>query len=314
MRRILCVGETLIDFIAQTDVGDVGASEFFRRAAGGAVSNVAVGVARLGGDAAFAGAIGRDSFGTFLLRTLAHENVNVDATRLVDEITTLAFVARGADGQRDFVFARNPGADSALRPDDLDPTIASQARVVHFGGVLLASEPGRTTSLHAAELGRRAGALVSFDPNARPSLFSSALHMRETLRAACAAATLVKCSVEDLDAMGVQRDIPSLLFDGATEAVVVTDGPKQARWILKEGASGAAAPPRVKPVDTTGAGDAFMAALLARLLDKHELRLSAPALDDAARYACAAGAFACLSEGAIPSLPRAADVEAMLHD
>jgi fructokinase len=310
VKRIVCVGETLIDFIAQTEVADIAQTEFFRRAAGGAVSNVAVGVARLGGNAAFIGTIGRDAFGKFLLQTLAHENVDVDATRLVDAQTTLAFVARGPQGARDFEFVRNPGADSLLRAADLDVTLLEHAAIVHFGGVLLSVEPGASACLQAASVGRESGALVTFDPNVRPALFASADHMRTALKAASAQAHLVKCSAEDLAGMDLQQ---SDLLSGLTETVIVTDGAGECAWMTKGGASGACAPPKVKAVDTTGAGDAFMAAVLVRLADVHGLRVTPEAIADAVRYACAAGAFAVTKEGAIPSLPRARDVEAMLH-
>jgi len=312
MNRIACVGEALIDFVAQTQLADVGASEYFLRAAGGAVSNVAVGIARLGGRSTFAGAIARDPFGTFLLRTLARENVDVDATRLVDASTTLAFVARGPAGARDFFFVRNPGADSLLQPDDLDAAMLKNARVVHFGGVLMSSEPGRSASLRAAEIGRSAGALVSFDPNARGALFASADEMRDELRSACRRAALVKCSIDDLSTMGVDPDDPKPLFADGVEALVVTDGDGECRWFASDGALGKALPPQVEPIDTTGAGDAFMAALLVRMVEHHDARPTSQALDDCVRYACAAGALATLQEGAIPSMPHAADVETLL--
>ena len=310
MKRIVCVGETLIDFISQTAVADVAQSEFYRRAAGGAVSNVAVGIARLGGAAAFVGAIGRDAFGKFLLQTLAHENVNVDATRLVDAHTTLAFVAHGAHGERDFEFVRNPGADSLLKSADLDSSLIARARVVHFGGVLLSCEPGASASLQAASIGRTSGALVTFDPNVRPSLFASPDEMRTVLRSACAQAHVVKCSADDLKSMEMA---PPDLLAGETQAAIVTDGPRECIWLTKDGATGKHAPPHAKSIDTTGAGDAFMAALLVRLIDEHDLKLSPRAIEDAVRYASAAGALAVTKEGAIPSLPHAKDIEAMLE-
>lgn len=313
MKRIVCVGETLIDFLAQSEVADIGQSELFKRAAGGAVSNVAVGVARLGGDAAFVGAIGSDSFGRFLLQTLAHENVNVDATRFVPANTSLAFVARGPQGARDFEFVRSPGADSLLLADDLNAKLIERARVVHFGGVLLSAEPGASASMQAAMLGHKGGAIVSFDPNARPSLFASAEAMRAALRAACAQSHVVKCSLDDLRAMGLQRAAVGELLSGITSAVIVTDGAQPTHWYLKDGASGRRDPPSVKPVDTTGAGDAFMAALLVRLLDHHDAKITAESIDDAVRFANAAGALATMKEGAIPSLPRRSDVEALLR-
>lgn len=311
MSFVLCVGEALIDFVAQTRVSDVGASELFRRAAGGAVANVAVGIARLGGDVHFAGALSRDAFGRFLLRTLAHENVNVDDVRIVDAATTLAFVARGDQGARDFFFLRNPGADSQLSMADIYAHELAHARGLHFGGVLLSSDPARSTCLAAAASARRAGALVSFDPNARPQLFDSADEMKRWLIAGCASSDLVKLSEDDLADLGMQLPDARKLLNEITRAVIVSRGERGCVWMNANGESAEVQSPRVDVVDTTGAGDAMMAAILWRLGRRHGEQFSSDALADAARYGCAAGALACTREGAIPSLPTAAELESM---
>lgn len=310
MSFTLCVGEALVDLVAQSRLGDVGASELFRRAAGGAVANVAVGIARLGGEAHFSGALSRDAFGRFLLRTLEGEGVNVSGVRTVDAHTTLAFVARGEAGERDFVFVRNPGADSQLA--DVDESELARAHVLHFGGVLLSSEPARSTCFAAAASAARSGALVSFDPNARQTLFTSSHDMHQALRAGCAAAHLVKLSDEDLHALGLHvEDAPALLGE-MTRAVIVSLGARGCRWFASGGTTGDLAAPRVDVVDSTGAGDAMMAAILWRLGPSHAQDLTFATLADAARYGIAAGACACLREGAIPSLPTPAELDAML--
>jgi len=311
MSFVLCVGEALIDFVAQTRVNDVGASELFRRAAGGAVANVAVGIARLGGDVHFAGSLSRDAFGRFLVRTLAHENVNVDDVRIVDTPTTLAFVARGDRGARDFFFLRNPGADSQLSMTDIYAHELAHARGLHFGGVLLSSDPARSTCLAAAASARRAGALVSFDPNARPQLFETADEMRRWLIAGCAQSDLVKLSEDDLAGLGMRPADAGKLINDITRAVIVSRGERGCGWMNAAGESGEVESPRVNVVDTTGAGDAMMAAILWRLGQTHDARFSGDTLADAARYGCAAGAFACMREGAIPSLPTAAELETL---
>jgi fructokinase len=311
---VLCVGEALIDFVAQSPVADVGSSELFRRAAGGAVANVAVGIARLGSDAHFAGTISSDPFGHYLLRTLAHEGVNVDGVRTVREATTLAFVARGEHGERDFLFVRNPGADSCLDLADLadlDARQLSRARTLHFGGVLLSTEPARSACLGAASAALRAGALVSFDANVRANLWSSPDEMRRTSLAGCARATLVKLSEEDAQALGIDVSDATALLNETTRVVVLTRGAHGATTWLRGGETIQTAAPVVEPIDTTGAGDAATAGILWRLLHMNN-ELSATTLTDAVRFGCAAGALACLREGAIPSLPTAAAVEAML--
>jgi len=102
------------------------------------------------------------------------------------------------------------------------------------------------------------------------------------------------------------------LFSATTKAIVVTRAARGAGWYLSDGSHGEVAAPRIEPVDTTGAGDAASAAILWRLIWTHHSALTREALNDAVAYGCAAGSFACLREGAIPSLPSAAQVEAML--
>ena len=312
MSRTVCVGETFVDLLAETEIADVGASEYFRRAAGGAVSNVAIGIARLGGAVAFVGTVGRDPMGRFLVRTLAHENVNVDGVRVVDARTSVVLVSRGPQGRRDFFPLNSPGAESLLAVSDLDRDALAAAQCVHFGGVTLAAEPSRSACMAAAEIGSASG-MVSFDPNVRPRIFADHTEMRRVITRACEAAHLVKCSAEDLAALGREDCDPAALLRGATQAAVGTHGPEGCRWATADGSSGSAGAPRVDVVDTTGAGDAFMAGLLWRLCAAHRATISASAMSDAVRWATVAGALACTSVGAIPSLPRYEGLEAMLQ-
>ncbi len=311
MSFILCVGEALIDLVAQSHLADVGSSELFRRAAGGAVANVAVGIARLGGASHFAGTISSDAFGRYLVRTLAHEGVNVDGVRTVDDATTLAFVARGEHGERDFLFMRNPGADSRLDVADIDARQLSRARVLHFGGVLLSTEPARSACLGAASAALRAGALVSFDANVRTRLWRSPEEMRSVTLAGCARATLVKLSEDDARELWAGSTDASVLLSETTRVVILTCGERGATTWTRRGEKFDTAAPVVEAIDTTGAGDAATAGILFRLLHMND-PFAPAALEDAVRYGCAAGALACLREGAIPSLPTAAAVEALL--
>jgi fructokinase len=308
---VLCVGEALIDFVAQSAVPDVGASEFFRRAPGGAVANVSVGIARLGGSVRFVGSLSEDSFGRFLKRTLVREKVNIDGVRTVSAATTLAFVARGERGARDFFFVRTPGADSLVETADISEQTIASARVVHFGGVLLSTEPARSACFGAANTARQTGALVSFDPNVRQSLWESSAVMRRVLLAGANASTLVKLSEDDARALAIEPSAVSKLLNETTRAVILTRAERGAAFVTLGTGLQEVPAPDIDPVDTTGAGDAFMAALLWRL-ERYGYELTPAALADAVRYGCAAGAVACLTEGAIPSLPTVAALEAMM--
>lgn len=310
---IVCVGEALIDLFPQPPGASVRDAHSFTKAAGGAVLNVAVGIARLGGAAAFVGAVSTDAFGESLLDVMAHEGVDASGVIRRPNPTRLAFVEGDRAGDRTFSFAneRSP-ADKGLRPGQLPLEMIRGARALHAGGGTVAKAPIRAATLRACRVASEAGRFVSFDLNVRPSLFDRPAEMREQLLAGCAEATLVKCSLQDLDALrevGIEeRD----LLEGSPSALVVTLGERGCRWRLRDGSAGASQSPTVRIVDTTGAGDAFMAALLVAL-SGGDFALTATSLAGATAFACAAGAHACTLEGAIPSLPRRQQVDAVLH-
>src|SRR5437764_13192160 len=169
MASVICLGEALIDFVADVHGVSIEDCPGFRKAAGGAPANVAVGVARLGRTSAFAGKVGEDPFGRFLERTLAENGVDTSPMRFDAEARTgLAFVSLMEDGERDFVFYRHPSADMRLRPDELPQDLFDGARIFHFGSITLISEPSRSTTLEALRRARSAGCRISFDPNLRP--------------------------------------------------------------------------------------------------------------------------------------------------
>jgi sugar/nucleoside kinase (ribokinase family) len=219
--------------------------------------------------------------------------------------------ARGERGARDFFFVRNPGADSQLDVADIDGRAMSNAGVLHFGGVLLATEPARSACFAAAAAARRDGVLISFDPNVRTSLWESPHEMRRILRAACAASNLVKLSEDDAQSLDIGPSAVGELLNETTRAVIVTRAEHGAAFVTRQNSLREVSAPRVEPVDTTGAGDAFMAAVLWRLAF-HDRRLAYDVLLDSVRYGCAAGAVATLTEGAIPSLPTLPQLESMM--
>jgi fructokinase len=309
--RIVCVGEALVDLFPQPPGASVREAHSFTKAAGGAVLNVAVGIARLGGAAAFVGAVSTDAFGQFLLGAMASENVDASGVVRSANPTRLAFVEGDRAGDRTFSFANERrAADKQLRPSQLPIGMIRAARALHAGGGTVAKAPIRAATLRAAGVARAAGRFVSFDVNVRPSLFARPEEMRRHLLAGCAQASLVKCSLQDLDALrevGVdERDLLEL----SPSALVVTLGQHGCRWRLRDGSTGTSPSPVVRVVDTTGAGDAFMAALLVALSDA-EFALTAASLAEATAFASAAGAHACTIEGAIPSLPRRRQVDAV---
>jgi fructokinase len=301
---IVCVGEALVDLFPQPPGSSVREAQSFTKAAGGAVLNVAVGIARLGGAAAFVGTVSTDAFGRFLLDVMRAEGVDASGVVRSPNPTRLAFVEGDRVGDRTFSFANERhAADRGLRPGQLPLAMIRGARGLHTGGGTLSKPPIRAATLRACRVAREAGRFVSFDLNVRPSLFQGPKTMRDYLLAGCADATLVKCSLQDLNALREVGFEERDLLELSTSAVVVTLGERGCRWRLRDGSAGACASPAVDVVDTTGAGDAFMAALLVAL-EGVGFALTPASLDEASRIACTAGANACTTEGAVPSLGR----------
>jgi len=314
MPLIVTLGEALIDFVA--DVAGVTLAECpgFRKAPGGAPANVAVGVARLGGEAAFVGKVGDDPFGRFLVATLAAAGVDTRGIRYDSEARTgLAFVSLTATGERDFVFYRHPSADMRLRPEELPATLIDSCAVCHFGSISLIAEPCRSAHLAAAERARVAGARITYDPNLRPPLWPSLAHARSAILDFLPQAHWVKVSEEEAEFLLGPGSPPAwaeALLARGPELVCITLGASGC-YLATPHASASVPGFAVDVVDTTGAGDAFVAALLVQGATEAPLD-DAEWLTAAGRFACAAGALTCTRKGAIPALPRRDEVVALL--
>ncbi len=318
MIDVLTIGEILMDLVAtQTDVTLFDAPAF-QPNPGGAPANVAVGVARLGRTAAFIGKVGADEFGAGLRALLEREGV---VTRGLftdpDAMTTLAFVALSASGDPHFAFA--PGAHTHLTAADLPLDLIRDARMVYAGSVSLANEPVGAATLAALALARQAGAFIAYDVNWRPTLYrhlplTTALDIvRQPLRHA----NLVKLNAGELRLLTGSEDIPAGLDHlrawTDAELIVVTLGERgSAAWFANQLIE-VPAPPVERVVDATGAGDAFLAALLVALSDNPR-DLDAHGVRAALRRAGVAGAITVTRHGAIPALPTAANLDAMLRE
>jgi len=318
---VICLGELLIDFVSMDRDVSLAGSSGFKKAPGGAPANVAAGAARLGLKAGFIGKVGNDPFGDYLRSVL--DEIDVDTEFLVadpDARTTLSFVAQKSDGVRDCMFYRNPGADMQLRPEELDAAYFEGASFFHFGSISLGCEPVKSATLKAIDLAKGKGLLVSYDPNLRPTLWPDMDTARREILAGFPHADFVKISEEEYgDILGV--DTPEACAEAilamGPKLVVVTLGPRGC--FFSDGSNTGYLPTfdDVTVVETTGAGDAFVAAtlsgIISRLKDKDPDALRA---DDAFRriliFANAAGSLATTKLGAIPSLPTTGDVLAFL--
>lgn len=317
MPKALCIGELLIDFVSTTPDVTLAAAPGFVKAPGGAPANVAVGLAKLGIDAGFIGKVGEDAFGDFLRETLAQHRVNTDSL-IADATarTTLAFVATRSDGMKDITFYRHPGADIRLSPDELDTDAIQSAALFHYGSVSLSHSPSREATLEAIKAAKTGGALLSYDANLRLMLWDDADDAKRWIWEVMPYADVVKISEEEWEfimgdvsfATGAKR----ILEQQGASLVVVTLGEKGC-YYTNGSAEGAVDGFAAKVVDTLGAGDAFVAAMLSQLLQHENLHsLDTSQLKAIMRYANAAGALATQKVGVIPALPTAAEIEAFL--
>ena len=317
-RPILCFGEALIDFHAEgTDAN--GFPRAFVPFAGGAPANVAVAVARLGGNARFAGMLSHDPFGDFLLDSLRRAGVEVQDVARTDEANTaLAFVSLDARGERSFNFYRPPSADLLFRPEHFRADAFADLAVFHVCSNSMTDPALAETTREGMRRAQAAGALVSFDLNLRPALWPRASNPRPSVWPALHLADVVKLCAEEYAWLAEDGALLERLWQGRTRLLVVTDGPRPLRWFRPD-AHGELPCPQVEAVDTTAAGDAFVGGLLCKLaaLDgagAFEALLRDPAaLHDMLAFAAACGALTVTRQGSFTAMPSAREVTAFLE-
>jgi fructokinase len=323
MRDVVCFGEALIDFHPQSQ-GTDGAPPAFVPFAGGAPANVAVAVARLGGPARFVGMLGKDMFGDFLLESLRQAGVATDDVMRTDEANTaLAFVALDANGERSFSFYRPPAADLLFRPEHFRSDCFAQAAIWHVCSNSLTEEDIADSTLEGMKRARAAGALVSFDMNLRPALWSRHVEPRPRLWAALLAADVIKLSAEEFafihEAGKAEAETLDRIWQGQARLLIVTDGAAPLRWFTRDDAGSLPGWP-VITVDSTAAGDAFVGGLLSQLAaadinaaNLSELVHDTPRLLDLLRFASACGAITVTRKGSFTAIPDVAEVRAFME-
>jgi fructokinase len=307
MFDIVALGELLIDF---TPAGRTAAGQpLYEQNPGGAPPNVLAAVSKLGREGAFIGMVGRDPFGYFLRDTLVKNNLDVTGLRYSDTVgTTLAFVHLQPDGERSFNFYRKPGADLMLRPEDVDYELIKQAKIFHFGSLSMTGEPARSATLAAVGCAKSNGVTVSYDPNYRPSLWKSSREAQAMIRAGLPFADILKVSQEELELITGSADLGegAAFFREQGIAVVMITLGAEGCFYCYPGGTGRLPAYRVKAVDTTGAGDAFLGGVLywlSRLTLAEIATLSRADFETIIDFAGATGALTTTKTGAIPALP-----------
>ncbi|MGR5158262.1 aminoimidazole riboside kinase [Vibrio owensii] len=296
MSKIWVTGDAVVDLIPDTD-------STYLKCPGGAPANVAVAISRLGGNSAFFGRVGQDPLGRFMKATLAQEQVNTDYM-LLDEAqrTSTVIVDLDDSGERSFTFMVKPSADQFLIPADIPAFV--QGEWLHVCSIALANEPSRSSTLKAMQDIKAAGGFVSFDPNLREEVWANPEELKPVVRQAIELADVVKFSDDELlfltDTDSLEAGLEAIkAFDNTL--VLITQGAKGA-LVVFEGEQELIAGQAVKPIDTTGAGDAFVGGLLARLAQQNEWA-NKEAIHSAVNWANGCGALATTQKGAMTALP-----------
>ena len=321
---VVCLGELLVDLIGQ-ETGSLADVQTFRKHPGGSAANVAVGVSRLGLSPGIVTRLGTDPFGDYLIETMNQYGVDTSLVRRdKDRRTTLAFVSLDSARVPDYVFYRHPSACMYLTRKDIDFRYVAQARLMYTSSISLVNRPIRDATYSACRAARRQAVIVGFDVNLRTDLWRSLHEARRVMKAFLRLVDILKIDHHELDFLypGLKqsdqleqlfREYPRVRIIAVTlgaDGVVLLNGPQLAVTVpaLPVNAS--------RIIDTTGAGDAFMAALLTGICRKRikqsELRFDAEELREIGRFANTSAALVIQRHGAIPAMPTQADVEALL--
>ena len=310
-KKIIAIGEALIDFIPESAGSAIKDVNAFLPAVGGAPANVCGAFTKLGGKSEMITQLGMDGFGDKILDAFKEAGIGSSYVKRTDTAnTSLAFVALKEDGNREFSFYRNPGADMLFRAKDVQKEWFQDAYALHFCSVSLGDFPMKEAHCIAIQYALENDAIISFDPNLRPALWKGSAEMIATVKEFIPLADIVKISDEELEAITGETSIEAALenlFTDRVKLVIYTEGSAGARAFTKK-ASAVAECMKVKAVDTTGAGDGFIGAFLWCL---HRDGVTAETIeelngDKLEEYLKFANAFCGISvqkKGAIPSYP-----------
>lgn len=302
---VIALGELLIDFTmnGQSEQGN----NMFEACPGGAPCNVLALLNKMGKKTAFIGKVGKDQFGALLRDTITE--AGIDASNLmVDENvnTTLAFVHTFPDGDREFSFYRNPGADMMLTADEVNPEVVKDTKVFHFGTLSMTHEGVCEATKKAVETAKANGCLVSFDPNLRPPLWSSLDLAKEQMEYGFGKCDILKISDNEIQFVSGKEDydegIAYLQETYNIPLILLTMGKDGSRAYYK-GMRVERPGFSVKAIETTGAGDTFCGSSLNYLVDHDFENLTEEQLGEMLTFANAAAALVTTKKGAIKAMP-----------
>ena len=314
MRRfdVIALGELLIDFAPHST--NEGGYPVLSANPGGAPGNFLAALAKYGCNVAMIGKVGGDMFGRLLKQTLTDAGIDAGLVAVdPDHFTTMAFVSLSPDGNRDFSFARKPGADTCLIPEEVDEETIAGSRVFHFGTLSLTDEPAASATRRALELAKKHGLLISHDPNLRKPLWKSEASAKAAIEWSLSKSDIVKISDEEIRYMwdlDPQQGTEKLLNEYGVSLVYATLGPKGCYAATRNVRVTVPSLTGIHVTDTTGAGDIFGGSAMSRLLklNKHPSELTEDELTRIVSFACTAAGLSTQKHGGITSVPALEEV------
>lgn len=312
---VTALGELLIDFpmYGQSDQGN----NLFEACPGGAPCNVLALLNKMGKKTAFIGKVGQDQFGSLLKETIME--AGIDASNLVmdkEVNTTLAFVHTFPDGDREFSFYRNPGADMMLRPEEVNTDLIAQTKIFHFGTLSMTHDTVREATKKALRAAKENGCLISFDPNLRPPLWSSLDLAKEQMEYGFTQCDILKISDNEIQFVSGKEDydegIAYLQERYHIPLILLTMGRDGSRAYYK-GMRVERPGFTVKAIETTGAGDTFCGSSLTYILEHDFHNLTEEQLGEMLTFANGAAALVTTKKGAIKAMPEREEVLSLIR-
>lgn len=312
---VVALGELLIDFTQNGKSAQGNA--LFEANPGGAPCNVLAMLNNLGRKTSFIGKVGNDQFGLMLKATLEELGIGTENLMLDDEVhTTLALVHTFKDGDRDFSFYRNPGADMMLRADEVQEKLIEEAKIFHFGTLSMTHERVREATKKALEIAKKSGAMISFDPNLREPLWESLELAKEQVRYGLTYTDILKISDNEIQWLTGEEDytagVKKIREIKEIPLILVSMGKDGSRAYYKEQMVEVKSFPQENTIETTGAGDTFCANVLNYVLEHGIDNLSKQQLVEMLTFANAAASMITTKKGALKVMPKKDEIELFL--
>ena len=317
MYDVAALGELLIDFTCLST--DADGYPTMAAHPGGAPANYLAALTKFGAKTAMIGKVGSDAFVRLLIKTLKGTGIDTRGMLVSDDVfTTLAFVTLDDSGDREFSFARKPGADTQLRFDEIDLSVIDASKVLHFGTLSMTNEPARDATYKAVEYAAGHGKLISFDPNLRKPLWDDLDEAKRQMLWGLRHADIVKISDEETEflfSLAPEEAAKHIIDSFGVRLVYVTCGAEGCFYRTKTASDFVKALSGIAVKDTTGAGDIFGGSAMYGLLRAGGVpeKLTAEELENIVSFACASAGLSTTRAGGISSVPELGEVEAAMR-